>query len=246
MEGRCREQQREPKRWGTPERRVYTIALALHVESANDGQTVHKAAATHTRERSTSGTFALLRAGESSSTSSGVSFQVRGDGHPAALIGEGPRMRSQRLCCGCLPAAGRPLEAIRGQHLPVRTAHGQRHGIVACCAKCWMRSTQAYQKERWPWPDQPWSCSSLPVVCVKVRSPAVACHPLPDLASSDQICNPREGAALDCCPAAVWPLSGHCLELLPTASGDSDTVDSGGSERCPLGMTCLMKSLLEP
>ena len=64
------------------------MVIAPHVESANDGQPVEKARATHTRESSISGTFALLRTGEPSSTASGVSILPRGKVHPTAFIGD--------------------------------------------------------------------------------------------------------------------------------------------------------------
>ena len=67
------------------------MVFVPHVESANDGQPVQKARATHMREWSTSGTFTLLQTGEPSSTAGGVSILPRGEGHPAEIIGDSTR-----------------------------------------------------------------------------------------------------------------------------------------------------------
>jgi hypothetical protein len=67
------------------------VVLVPHVESANDGQPVQKARATHMREWSTPGTFTLLHTGEPSSTAGGVSVLPRGKDHPVEIIGDSMR-----------------------------------------------------------------------------------------------------------------------------------------------------------
>lgn len=114
------------------------MALVPHVESANDGQPIQKARATHTREWSTSGTFALLQTGEPSSTTSGVSVLPRGEGHPDTVIGTADGRLDEETVVAAYPRldarSGRGRTSLFHARLPrsaASTRHTrQQHGIV--------------------------------------------------------------------------------------------------------------------
>lgn len=85
--------------------------------SANDGQPVQKAKSdSHARVGHI--WYLCATADKPSIYSEQCQHLPRGDGHPAAIIGDKTWALSKRDCCGCLPAAGRLPKTNKCQLLP--------------------------------------------------------------------------------------------------------------------------------